>query len=478
MHARVVFGVVCGLFTVALGACSGGGDEAPPAPPPPTFHADVEPLMQRRCQSCHHAAGEGDDTAAGLGPFSLVGYESARRYASSVVAQTSARSMPPFGARKTDECAPRLPYMDDVTLTDAEISMLRRWLDAGAPEGDASQAPAPISLRSTTGLSRIAQTLAPPKPYEVKASGKDEFRCFVLDPGFEEDAWISGVDVVPQNSVVTHHVVVYVDEKRESLDRVGGKVGDSYPCFGGPDLEDTNLLAAWAPGARAMDYGDKAAVKVKKGSLIVSQVHYHPRSDASESDQTSLQLNRLAGQPEWQAIVALIGNADSAKGLVKLLPGADDPGEPAFSIPAGARGHVEEMTFTFTPDILPTFVDLRLSSVGTHMHWVGRDMKISLERAEPEPEADRPATECLVQTPAWDFNWQRGYRYDAPFEELPVIRTGDTLRMRCTYDNTMDNPFVRRALSDLHLTSPQDVKLGETTLDEMCLGAFIFLLKP
>ena len=42
----------------------------------------------------------------------------------------------------------------------------------------------------------------------------------------------------------------------------------------------------------------------------------------------------------------------------------------------------------------------------------------------------------------------------------------------------MDNPFVRRALSDMHVASPQEVRLGETTLDEMCLGAFIFLVKP
>lgn len=483
MRARTIVGCVVGLLSGVVGACSGGevddgssGSAATPAPP--TFHADVEPLLQRRCQSCHHEAGEGGDPAAGLGPFSLLGYEAARRYAGSIVDKTTERAMPPFGARKTAECAPRLDFMDDVTLTDAEISMLQRWLAAGAPQGDPAKAPAPVTLRPPAGLPTVTHTLAPGKPYEVVAGNKDEFRCFVLDPDFTDDAWISGVDVVPQNSTVTHHVVVYVDEQRESLERVGGKVGDSYPCFGGPDLKDTNLLAAWAPGARAMDFGDKAAVKVKKGSLIVSQVHYHPRGDRNEADQTALKLNRLPKQPEWQAIVALIGNAESEDDLVKLLPGKNDPGKPAFVIPAGARDHVEEMTFTFTPDILPKFVDLRLSTVGTHMHWVGKDMKVTLERADPDPEVDRPEKECLLQTPSWDFNWQRGYRYDAEFEKLPIIRTGDTLRLRCTYDNTMDNPFVRRALSDMHVASPQEVRLGETTLDEMCLGAFIFLVKP
>jgi hypothetical protein len=44
--------------------------------------------------------------------------------------------------------------------------------------------------------------------------------------------------------------------------------------------------------------------------------------------------------------------------------------------------------------------------------------------------------------------------------------------MRCTYDNTLENPGVVRALGDAGETDPVDVYLGETTLDEMCLGVF------
>ena len=49
--------------------------------------------------------------------------------------------------------------------------------------------------------------------------------------------------------------------------------------------------------------------------------------------------------------------------------------------------------------------------------------------------------------------------------------------MRCTYDNSMDNPYVQKALQDQNLTSPVDVFLGEQTLDEMCLSALAIVYK-
>ena len=80
--------------------------------------------------------------------------------------------------------------------------------------------------------------------------------------------------------------------------------------------------------------------------------------------------------------------------------------------------------------------------------------------------------QCLVHTPAWDFNWQRGYFFDGPVEDMPKLRLGDTLTMRCTYDNSLSNPYVREALDEQGLEEPIDVTLGEESLDEMCLGIF------
>jgi hypothetical protein len=93
------------------------------------------------------------------------------------------------------------------------------------------------------------------------------------------------------------------------------------------------------------------------------------------------------------------------------------------------------------------------------------------------PLPDQPADECLLETPSWDFDWQRFYTYDVPVTSLPLVMPGDVFEIRCRYDNSMDNPFVRRALAEQGLDRPRDVVLGETTLDEMCLGAFTLLYK-
>jgi hypothetical protein len=111
--------------------------------------------------------------------------------------------------------------------------------------------------------------------------------------------------------------------------------------------------------------------------------------------------------------------------------------------------------------------------MGTHMHWVGTDMTVQIARNGTRP--NQPASECLIATPHYDFNWQRGYAYDQPIAALPTIKGGDRIRMRCTYDNSTENPRVARALAEQRLSSPVDVRLGEETLDEMCLGAFTLL---
>lgn len=82
---------------------------------------------------------------------------------------------------------------------------------------------------------------------------------------------------------------------------------------------------------------------------------------------------------------------------------------------------------------------------------------------------------CLLELPEYSFNWQRFYTYDAPIEELPAIRVGDTLKMRCVFNNSTSNSLLMKALAEQGLKAPIDVKLGDETLDEMCLTGLYVL---
>lgn len=447
-------------------ACSSSGSDAPSptdagvTAASVTFHEHVEAILQDKCQTCHHDGG--------IAPFSLVKYADAKRLAPLLVDRVKSRAMPPWGAYETDGCKPRLKWAHDLRLSDAQIDTIAKWSEQGAVEGDPAKAPPPKTF-GTVGLPSPTDDLAITK-YTVQPSTSDELRCFVVDPKLTEDAWLEGTHVIAGDPSVVHHVLVYSDPKRASLAKA---TGGSYPCFGGPGIGQSNLVLAWAPGVPPTEYPAGVAQGLAKDSLLVVQVHYHPGADARD-DATRIQLRRAKARPEWNAVVSLLGNFSSAP---NLLPGPNDPASgPAFVIPAGVKNHTETMQVTIPSSLGgKPLSEMKLASVGSHMHWLGKDMKVEIERGSERP--GQPLNECLLQTPKYDFNWQRGYPYDAAIDALPTLAPGDKLKMTCTYDNSTDNPYVVKALTEKKMSAPVDVRLGEETLDEMCLGAFVLYTK-
>ncbi len=294
----------------------------------------------------------------------------------------------------------------------------------------------------------------------------DQFECLVLDE-IETTRYLNGMQIVPGNGKIVHHVLVWADKSGEAVE-LGGEDG-RYPCFATPGTSNFDFVGAWAPGSVPMITPDGVGISLDAGSRIVLNVHYHPTGGGVETDSaTSVRLRFMDTFPSYFGINLLIGNFDGPEiGGDGLLPDPNNGNETEFLIPANAAGHQEWMRYTLGSG-LPDKV--RLWAVGTHMHYVGTDMSIGVHR--PVDPGTEPQSECLLQTPGWDFNWQQLYVYDAPIEELPIAKPGDQLYFRCTYDNTMDNEFVAEALKQQGLDAPQDVYLGETTLDEMCLGLF------
>lgn len=455
---------VVALSTFALGCgTDGASDEGEPEdtrvmPQAVTWNEHIAPLVAEKCNGCHQTGG--------IAPLSFESYELAHEWAGRMLANVEAGIMPPWGAQKTDECAPRYDWKDDPRLDEYEIGLLRAWSEAGAPEGDPELA-APLPAAASLTLQNADLHLALPSAVEV-SSASDRFVCFTLDPGLASDTWIDGVQVNPGNEAIVHHVLIFADLEGASVAKAGPD--GYYDCFGGPGIEgELQLLGAWAPGALPALTPPGVALPLRGGARLVMQVHYHPTGAGIDvDDSTSVDLRFAREEPEYAGGLALLGNFDRANieeagGFgFGLVAGPDDPETgPEFVIPPNAKAHTETLRLRI-PDGSPTY---RLWAAGTHMHYVGRDMKIDILRPGG-------LDECLVQTPAWDFNWQRLYYYDTPIDRTPTAQAGDVISMRCTYDNSMDNVFVRQALAARGETSPVEVRLGEETLDEMCLGVF------
>jgi hypothetical protein len=314
----------------------------------------------------------------------------------------------------------------------------------------------------------------------------------VVDPDVEENVYVRGRLITSGNNKVLHHVVSYIvapGRNEDGTDRTkaqleaklmevkGVGIGGRYDCFGGPTLNGSGIsvemLDAWAPGGVPNIADDDSGQLLDKDALVIMDVHYHPSGKTVTDEDTRLSLMLTDGVPDKISRVTLLGNFEESvddpfvamlngkpvgEGALIKQKGED---EVAFMIPANARGHVEEMLWTWKTIPVGQF---RITLMGTHMHYVGTNLRVTLEHEDGEEE-------CLIETPRWNFNWQRGYAYDAEYDDLPVMRDGDKLHIRCEYDNSMDNAFVVQALDDQGLDEPVDVPLGEDTLHEMCLAA-------
>ncbi len=455
------------LPLIVAAACGGdddgdGGDEtgqddgSDGAEPAVTWNKDIAPLVAKNCVSCHQEGG--------IAPFSLESFESAQPFAELMVAKVESGEMPPWDAVSTDDCEPRYAWRNDPRLDDDEKALLQKWSDDGAPEGDADSA-AEVPQVADVDLADATHTVEPEVGYATSGDS-DEFICFVMDPKIATNTWITGLHMVPSLLEVAHHGVLTVVPPEGQADLMSRVGPDGYfDCFGGVTSPGSYFAGVWVPGAQPFETPDGVGIPLVADSLLVVQMHYHPAGVEHEPDRTAVQLRVTEEPPAKQLLFTAVGNVE--QGPI-LLPGPNDDGAVEFKIPANVADHTETMRF---PIPIPGSTErFPILSAFPHMHYVGVDLEVKILRSNPAP--GEPSEECLIKVPRWNFDWQRTYQYDAELDELPTVGDGDEITIRCSYDNTVENPYVQRALQESGLEMPVEVSLGEETLDEMCLAAF------
>jgi hypothetical protein len=121
-----------------------------------TFHKDVEPILQKNCQTCHRL-GE-------AAPMSFLTYESTRPWAKAIKNAVVTRKMPPWYADRQYG-----HFKNDPTLAPSDIEILSQWADGGAPQGDPKDAPA--AIKWPQGWKIQPDVVANVPPYSVPAKG-------------------------------------------------------------------------------------------------------------------------------------------------------------------------------------------------------------------------------------------------------------------------------------------------------------------
>lgn len=384
-----------------------------------TFYRDVLPILQRHCQSCHRP-GE-------IGPFPLMTYEQARAWAPLLKDYTQRRVMPPWKA----EPLAGVDYAGERRLTDKEIETLCAWADEGAPEGDIQNAPPPATFTEGWTLGQPDLVLTPAREFHLEATGRDVYRYFVFPTHYNEDKYVTAIDVRPGNRRVVHHVIAFLDSsgRAQQLADKDGQPG--YTGFGGPGFIPSGGLGGWAPGNIPRHLPDGTGIVLPKGATVVAQVHYH-KSGKPETDRTTIGVY-FAKSPVTKR--------------VDILPVANF----FLQIPPGAERHEVKAFGGFATDV-------HALAVMPHMHLLGREMKVTATLPDGKEQP-------LVWIKDWDFNWQDTYWFKNPV----ALPKGTRVNVTSYYDNSAKNPRNPN-------NPPRWVRWGEQTTDEMCI-AFIWFMR-
>ena len=388
-----------------------------PADPVPSeakvsYAEHVAPILFEHCVDCHRP----NEVA----PFSLLDYQTAKKWAPMIESVTASRRMPPWKAVHGYG-----DFKDENVLTEVEIETLRRWAKAGAVRGNSEKEPVPPVAASEWPLGEPDLILQPDKAYNLEAEGDDVYRHYVLKTNFKETRFVKAMAVKPGNPKVVHHVIAFLDEKNASHARDGQDGQPGYSTAGGgPGFLPDGSYGGWAPGLRTQRTPSGIAFELNPGATVVLQVHYH-KSGKPETDRTRIGLYFAKEPIEKVMNLAWLAN-------------------PLFRIPAGAESH--KVSFNF-----PIPADATVYSVMPHMHLLGRSMKADVIL----PDGN---TRPLILVDDWDFNWQMNYMFKEPVK----IPAGSKVRVEAVYDNSTKNRNNPNS-------PPKPVMWGEQTTDEMFL---------
>jgi peroxiredoxin len=363
-----------------------------------TFTEHVSRVLQMHCMECHR---EGE-----IAPFAMEEFDEVVGWAPTMLETIEDGRMPPWGADPASG-----NFANGRHMPDADKQILRDWVAGGMKRGDPQELPEPIEYLSGWQLPREPDVILPmrDRPYRVPAEGTVEYQYFVVDPGFEEDKWILGAQIIPGARSVVHHAIAFL------------RPPDGVPMRG------IGWLTAYVPGQRLVPLPPGHARKVPAGSKIVFQMHY--TTNGREVDDVS-------------SVGIVFADPDDVTHRVITLIGI----EQEFEIPPHSDAHTVEAAVHWLPE------GGRLLGVAPHMHYRGKSFELNADRGD--------TTQTLLRVPRYDFNWQHSYAFAEPI----ALDEIDRLHFTATFDNSRDNPFN---------PDPSEwVTWGDQTWEEMAVAFF------
>jgi len=409
--------VLGGLLGIALCLGAGGrnhaANERAAKAEQVTFNRDIAPILFHSCAPCHHP-GE-------AGPFPLLGYDDAAKFARQIAYVTERRIMPPWLPAPGN-----LKFQGEMRLSDEEISSFRLWADEGAPRGDAKDLPPAPAFRSGWQLGKPDLILRARKPYILAAGGSDNYWNFIFPTEEKGTRWVKAIEIHPGEKRVVHHANILVDRLHSSRTQEKSP-GDGFPGMElrieSETFDPDSHFFFWKPGSVPHEESRGMALRLDPGDDLVLNTHLQP-----------------SGKPERiEPTLGLYFSDEPATKFPMLLELQNDL---ALDIPPGAAQFPVSDEFTITADV-------DLLAIYPHAHYLGKELRASAKLPDG-------TLETLIFIPRWDLNWQAVFYYAEPV----FLPKGSVVSMQYLYDNSeanLANPFH----------PPQRVQGGNRTTDEM-----------
>lgn len=361
----------------------------------------IAPILIDRCVACHRKGG--------AGPWYMTKYEMVRGFAPMIREVLRTKRMPPWHADPHYGS-----FAGDRSISNEDAQTLVHWIEAGAPRGDG---PDPLKALDTTWSE---WTMGEPDlivevpAFNVPATGVVDYQYPYADNPLERDVWIRGIEILPRNRSVVHHVLSGIDDPTNGQRRrIRGQIGE---------------LGGYAPGKNAVPYPKDTGILLRKEANFRFQLHYTPNGKAV-TEVTRIGLYFYDEPPKHALDMWLILDA-------------------SLTIPANAKAHKETLEHTFGQDIM-------LYSLLPHSHLRGRASKFTAHYPDGQQE-------ILLSVPKYDFDWQPIYVL-SPSKFIPA---GTRVVLDMTWDNSAQNPR--------NPDPNKTVYWGDQTWEEMNVGWFRF----
>jgi hypothetical protein len=302
-------------------------------------------------------------------------------------------------------------FVDPRSMSNEDTMTLVHWIEAGAPRGDGPDPLAALDTQWGEWTMGEPDLIVEVPAFNVPVSGVVDYRYPYADNPLDHDVWVRGIEILPGNRQVVHHVLAGVfDPANGGQRRILGDLG------------------GYAPGKNAVPYPDDSGILLRKDAKFRFQMHYTPNGKAV-TEVTRIGLYFYDKPPKHSLDMFVIY-------------------DPSLTIPANTKAHKEKLEHVVSKDIM-------LYSLLAHSHLRGRAARITAYYPDGNDE-------ILLSIPKYDFNWQPIYALNPP----KFIPAGTRVVLDMTWDNSAQNP----ANPDPNKT----VHWGDQTWEEMNVGWFRF----